>query len=242
MDRVPTPDPDPLLDALEREGQLLRTAAIGRLDAPVPACPGWVVADVLGHLGRVYRSVADIVGARLLEAPTARVPRPPEGAAVQEFFLEGLDELLRVLRATPAATPVHTWSDDRTAGFYRRRLCHETAAHRLDVDPVTPLDAEVAADGIAELYEVVMPFGLARHAGPRPAGTLHLHRTDGVGEWTLELVGDELRVGHGHTKADAAVRGPAGELFVFAWHRGRGPALEFFGDDAVADAWAALAP
>lgn len=234
--------PDRLVDALAREGHLLHDASAGCLDRPVPACPGWVVADVVGHLGRVYRSVADIVGHRLVDPPTTRVPKPPAGDEVRAFLLEGLDQLVAALRATPVDTPVHTWAADGTVGFYCRRMCHETAAHRLDVAPGAPLDTDVAADGVAELYEVVLPFGLARHRGPRPTGSLHLHRTDGPGEWTLELEGDDLRVGRVHGKATAAVRGTGGDLFVFAWHRGRGPSIEVFGDEAVAEAWAALAP
>lgn len=242
MDGGPALDPDLLVDALAREGRALRDAASTRLDADVVTCPGWVVADVVGHLGRVYRSVTQILEERLQDPPMTAVPRPPAGEAVLDFFTEGLDALVAALAATPVDTPLYTWASDRTAGFYRRRMCHETAAHRLDVAPDAPLDADVAADGVSELYDVVLPFGLARHRGPRPAGSLHLHRTDGPGEWTLELDGDQLRVGRVHGKATAAVRGGGSDLFRFVWHRGRGASIEVFGDEQVADAWAGLAP
>lgn len=242
MDHGPLVAPDRLLDALARDGRALGASAAADLDAAVPACPGWARRDVLGHLGRVYRSVAAIVDGRLQDPPSTAPPPAPAGDEVVPFFHEGLEAVVASLAATPDDTPLYTWSRDRTAGFYRRRLCHETAAHRLDVDPAAAFDPDVAADGVAELYEVVMPTGLARHRGPRPSGTLHLHRTDGPGEWTLELVGDELRVGRVHGKATAAVRGDASDLFRFAWNRGRGPSIEVFGDESVALAWAGLAP
>jgi len=234
------------VDALEHEGGLLATTASGGLDAPVHACPGWVVADVVGHLGRVYRSVGDIVEHRLTEPPAMSVPRPPAGRAVVDYYTTGLTRLVSLLRATPPDTPVYTWSAAGIAGFYHRRIAHETGVHRVDVQAalgaVDPFDADLAADGVSELYEVVLPFGLARTGAPLPAGSLHLHRTDGAGEWTLDVADGVLRVDHGHGKATAAVRGPASDLFVFAWNRGRSGALEVFGDESVADAWARLAP
>ncbi len=244
--RLADMEPPVFVDVLEREGRLLASCAAQGLDAPVAACPGWVVADVVGHLGRVYRSVGDIVEHRLREAPTARGPKPPAGEAVLEYFAEAHERVVALLRSTAPDTPVYTWATDGVAGFYQRRMTHETAAHRIDVQlafgSIDPLDPDVAADGVSELYDVVLPFGLARLDRPLPTGSLHLHRTDGEGEWTLQVVDGVLSVGRGHGKATGAVRGAASDLFVFAWNRGRSAALEVFGDESVVDAWARLAP
>ena len=77
--------------------------------------------------------------------------------------------------------------------------------------------------------------------GDYPSSTLHLHRTDGDGEWLLSSAGDQLVVGHEHAKGDAAARGTASDLNLLVWGR-RQPTLEVFGDEAVLDAWLALAP
>ena len=237
---------DTYVDALEREAGLLVAAASGGLDRPIAACPGWVVADVVGHLGRVYRSVTDIVSNRLVEQPTTRVPKPPPGDAAVEFFTTGLADLVEALRSTPPDVPVIAWGAVGNVGFYHRRMAHETSVHRLDVQAacgaVDSFDGDLAADGVSELYEVVLPFGLSRTGKGGPAGSLHLHRTDGPGEWTLEMVDGALQVSSAHGKATAAVRGPGSDLFVFAWNRGRSVALEVFGDATVAQAWAELAP
>jgi uncharacterized protein (TIGR03083 family) len=240
-------DPARFLDALRIEGERLVGAAQIDLRAPVPGCPGWVAADVLGHLGRVYRSIHDIVVTRAQEPPSTPVPKPPAGDAVVDFFAEGHERLLHALAATPADVAVYTWSDDRTVGFYQRRMAHETGVHRVDVElavgrPITPFDGDLAVDGIDELYGVVLPFGLARRNLALPAGSLHLHRTDGAGEWTIVAVDGTVSVSSTHSKATAAIRGPASDLFVHAWHRGRPATLEVLGDESVAAAWAALAP
>ncbi len=234
------------VDALEREAGRLVAAASGGLGRPIAACPGWVVADVLGHLGRVYRSVTDIVSNRLVDQPTTRVPKPPSGDEAVEFLTTGLADLVEVLRSTPPDVPVITWGAVGNVGFYQRRMAHETSVHRLDVQAacgaVDSFDGDLAADGVSELYEVVLPFGLSRAGKGGPTGSLHLHRTDGPGEWTLEMVDDVLQVSSAHGKATAAVRGPGSDLFAFAWNRGCSEALEVFGDPAVAQAWAELAP
>ena len=40
-----------------------------------------------------------------------------------------------------------------------------------------------------------------------------------------------------HAKGDVAVRGPASDLFVFAYNRRDATGLEVFGDTAVVDRW-----
>ena len=237
-----------LLAGLRAEGERLVDAARIDLNASVSACPGWNVADVLGHLGRVYWSIHDIVVQQAQEPPTTPVPKPPPGPEVIDFFVDAHRALLESLGSAAPATPVYTWSDDRTVAFYQRRMVHETTVHRIDVEravgrPITAVDADLAADGIDELVSVVLPFGLARASAPSlPVGSLHLHRTDGDGEWTLAVIDGVVQVGHVHAKATAALRGPASDLFIFVWNRGGSALLECFGDESVAAAWSALAP
>ncbi|HQR30574.1 MAG TPA: DsbA family protein, partial [Anaeromyxobacteraceae bacterium] len=42
---------------------------------------------------------------------------------------------------------------------------------------------------------------------PLPSGSLHLHRTDGPGEWLVRAVDGEVVSTQEHAKGDAAVRG-----------------------------------
>ena len=235
------------LAAIEREGRALAAAGDGDLAAPVPACPGWTVESVLGHVGRVHRLVAETIERRATEAISFReVARPPEGDAVRAYYAEGLATVLATLRAVGADTPVWNWGPDHTAAFYYRRMAHETAVHRLDAESalgeVTPCDAELATDGIEEFYDTVLPSFVVRSNPVLPAGSLHLHRSDGAGEWMIQTVDGKVVVTHEHGKGDAAVRGPASDLFAFVWNRGTAGTLSVFGDEAVARAWSALAP
>jgi uncharacterized protein (TIGR03083 family) len=239
-------DPTPLLRSTRREGEATLAAGRRGLDAPVPTCEGWQVADVLGHLGRVHRSVSEIIERRALEIPDVAIPRPPEGAAVLGFFEEGLERVLAALASIGPDEPVYSWSGDGTGRFYHRRMAHELAVHRFDVEAAhgtpAPFDAEMALDGIDEFYDVLVPFSARRWQRPLPAGSLHLHRTDGPGEWLVRGTDGAVVTSREHAEGDAAVRGSASDLFRFVWNRGRGSSLEVAGDTGVADEWAALAP
>ncbi len=232
--------------ATEREGAAVLAAARSDVAAPVPTCEGWIVADVLGHLGRVHRSVSEIIERRAQEIPTVEIPRAPEGPAVLEFFAEGLARVLAALRSIEPDEPVYSWYEHGTGGFYHRRMAHELAIHRSDVESAFgapgPFEPELAVDGIDEFYDVLVPFSARRWRRPLPAGSLHLHRTDGPGEWLVRAVDGTVVVAREHAKGDAAVRGSASDLFRFVWHRGLGPSVEVLGDATVADEWAALAP
>jgi uncharacterized protein (TIGR03083 family) len=239
-------DKDSYLGAIEREGQLLAKAGERALGAVVLACPGWTVQTVLVHVGRVYRSVTEHVVARATDMIPFQKTPSPDSFDVVSWFRQGHDEMLEALRGIDPAEPVWSWSDDKTAGFYFRRMAHETAVHRYDAEQATgtpaPFDSDLAADGIAEMYQAVLPAGLERRQVTLPSGSLHLHRTDGEGEWMLKAADGAISLTHEHGKGDAAVRGAASDLFVFVWHRGMPDALQIFGDEAVARAWSALAP
>src|SRR5450432_1974106 len=119
-------DKDVYLGAIEREGQLLAKAGERGLGAVVLACPGWTVQTILVHLGRVYRSVTEHVVTQATEMiPFAKTPSP-DSFEVIEWYRESLAGLLDALRSADADQPVWAWSDNKTVGFYLRRMAHET--------------------------------------------------------------------------------------------------------------------
>jgi hypothetical protein len=103
------------------------------------------------------------------------------------------------------------------------------------VDPA-PLPADLAADGIEELLTWHAPARLAGRDGTDIGGSLHLHCTDTDGEWTLRTDDGVYHLSHGHSKGDAAVRGPADRLLLVLWRRLPLDAegIEVFGDADVA--------
>jgi uncharacterized protein (TIGR03083 family) len=112
--------------ALRTDGAALTAAARHGLDAMVPPCPGWTVADVVRHTGQVHRRRMRIVHDRLLESPEpADLPVPPAGEELVDWFEQGLAALVTVLDREDPSTPV--WSfhpPDQTVGFWRRRPAH----------------------------------------------------------------------------------------------------------------------
>lgn len=233
-------------EIVEREGTRLLEAASEDLDAAVPACPDWDVANVVGHVGQVHGWIAATVAACSTDRPTHPFPEVPAREQLLDWGQARLDELLASFRAMRPGTPCWNWGPGDTVDFFPRRMAHETIVHRHDVEAavgaVTAIDSDVAADGVDELVHV----GMQRSSNPKkeftyPAGSLHLHRTDGEGEWLLRVEDGALVATREHAKGDVAVRGSGSDLLLYLWGRG-GSDLEIFGDSELAAAWAAVAP
>ena len=230
--------PDEELDA-GRRAATRRLAAVARShpDAEVPTCPGWTVRRVAVHTGRIHRWVA-----AALSAPDgAEVPpaERPDDAPLDAWLLEGDALLATALDAAGPTGSVRVPGWERTAGWWRRRTCHETVVHAWDVEAAsgtpTPPDTRLAVDGIAEVVEVLLPGAL--ESGALDAGTtLHLHVTpehDG-GEWLITVTDEGLHSERRHAKGDVAVRGDAGDLLLWLWGRRPASALDVVGDASVA--------
>jgi len=234
------------LDHAAAESAHFASAAAGALDSPVPHLGDWKVSDLVAHLGQVYSYVITCTS----EPGTAPEASPaPAGDALNEWFGERRATLLATLSGAADDAPAPSFAGEQTVGWWKRRMAHETTVHRWDAEATTrghgvanPIDSDLATDGIDEYLAVGLRRSSSRPDRSYPPETLHLHRSDGPGEWML--VGDGnggLTVTHEHGKGDAAVRGPASDLVLWIWGR---PAtnIEIFGDEAVARAWQALAP
>jgi uncharacterized protein (TIGR03083 family) len=236
-------EPDGLLAALELESRRVLDVDAARMEADVAWCPGWTVADVVAHLGRVQRW-----GTSLSVEPGSwtrfrETSEPPRGVTeLLEWYAAGIGPMLAAFDGADLDVVVNTWAGERPRGWWLRRLTHETAVHRFDAQaPIAvaaPIDATVAADGIDELFEVFLPR--VRDGLLGSGETLHVHATDvDEGEWQLAFDADDVRVERSHAKADGALRGPAGELLLVLWNRRPldEAGVEVFGDRAVVQRW-----
>lgn len=232
---------------LKRDGLALFELARAHPDAPITACPDWDMTGLAQHLGQVFSFMDGQVSTQSTEPVAGTGGNPPEaGPEVIEWAAGRLDALLASLAAAAPDAPAWNWTPNQTAGFFRRRAAHETAVHLWDAQVAAgqpaSINSDLAADGIDEYLEVGMVHSMSSPDRAYPAQSLHLHRTDGEGEWMIAL--DESGkpvVTHEHGKGDAAVRGTAMNLLLFVWNRGRED-LEIFGSEEVAQAWAAVAP
>ena len=128
-------------------------------------------------------------------------------------------------------------------GFWARRQANETAVHRWDAQraagAVEPVEHTLAVDGIDEFFGLI-PFW-RRESNVRGVGeTIHLHCTDGAGEWLVRLAADAVIVTREHAKGDVAARGSASDLLLFLYGRVGPSALEVFGDASLLDRWQEL--
>jgi uncharacterized protein (TIGR03083 family) len=225
--------------AVRREADALVVAlATGSLDAPVPSCPQWTVADLGEHVG-TFAGWWSAVLAEGTGRPKRQGDMPAAVDERVEWCAAVLDHLVGELEATPPDTEIWTWivEDDR-ATFAARRAAHELAIHRFDAQLARgtqqPIDASLAADGIDEIFVMVANRGAAPHGA---GTTLHLHPTDVDAEWLVRLDDDRVHVTREHAKADAAVRGAVSDLELFLYRRPVVGEVEQFGDTAPFDAF-----
>lgn len=232
--------------ALRREGHALAQAArTAGIDAPVPTCPEWNVADLLGHVGRLHRWITAILAAGG-DDPTDHWSNaePPPADTRLDWFDAGVDVIADALVRVDHETEAWSWTDDRTAGFWARRQANETAVHRWDAQGATgtvePIERALAIDGIDEFFGLI-PFWRGASAVQGAGETIHLHATDGEGngdgEWLMRLAAGEVIVTREHAKGDVAGRGTASDLLLFLYGRVDPSGLEVFGDAALLDRW-----
>jgi len=223
-------------------------AATGNLDASIDHL-GWSMRELVAHLGAVYSMVIAAVDAQGSAPAVGDERHAPEGDAIHGWFDERRSSLLAALGDASPDLALWTFTGDRTAAWWCRRMASETGVHRWDGESaladlalVSPIDGDLATDAIDEYHEVSLRFSSSRPDRAYPSQSLHLHRSDGPGEWMLVSDGaGGVAVSHEHGKGDAAVRGPASELLLWSWGRPTHD-IEIFGDESVAQAWQSLAP
>ena len=225
---------------------LAEAARLG-LDAKVPSCPEWTVADLVRHVGRIHRWVEAMVRTGARERPSRDEHDPlPDGEGLVDWFDGVSDALVDTLSAAAPDQPVWNWSvgQPHVAAFWPRRMAHETAVHRWDAQLAhgreAPIPAALAKDGIDEMLDTVVPTEASFKPDATLGGSLHLHTTDVAGEWLVRIGEGTVDVSYEHGKGDAAVRGTAEDLLLFVWGRRPVNELETFGDPAVLANWAAF--
>ncbi len=200
------------LDLLREEGERLLAAAEGVMDRPVPACEGWLVRDVVEHVGMVYGH--KVAALELGHRPEPGDWRGPDPGSDDIQWCHGLlHRLAADLALASPEDPAWTWWEpDQTAGFWQRRMAQETAVHRADVEsasgPITPIDADLAVDGVDEVLHVMLAdAGIEDVLGP-------------------VVEAGVVRVGI----AGTSVTGGASDLLLWLWGRTPTGPVEVTGD------------
>lgn len=228
---------DRYLDALTTQSELLAAALAGAdTRQRVTTCPDWTLRQLAEHVGHVHRGTTTLITQRAstplsveqLQPP----PAPEEPHQLSTWLREGAAQLVDALRQAGPHTPVWSWADDHSTGFWARRMAHETAVHRADAELTLhrrfTLEPDLAADAISEWLGLLsLPQAVEYRpelAALRGQGQiLHLHSTDAglgeAGEWIVHRTPSGPVWQHGHAKGDVAVRGAAVDLLLVLMRR-----------------------
>jgi uncharacterized protein (TIGR03083 family) len=223
--------------AADRFAQILNE---GDLEAPVPPCPEWRLADLADHLGEVHQWATHAVVAGNPDADTTSAPK--DRADLVDWYREAAGTLLTTLQTTDPAAPAWTFGPKpRTASFWHRRQLHETIVHLWDAAASqgisAPIDGAVARDGIDEVLTMFFPRQVRLARIPPLQHALALSADDAGAEqrWVLAGTGvDEASAPD--APAQATVSGPAEALLLLLWGRVGldDPRLRLDGDEAAA--------
>lgn len=225
----------PFVAHVTHDAALLRRAATRDLSAPVPACPDWTCAELLGHVAIVYlhKTVAMQTGARPDPWPPADLDRSDPVA----FFDSSQAALLAEFAGRRPADAAWTFvAADQSVGFWQRRMAHETVVHRVDAEQasggaVSKIDADLALDGIDEFLDVFVsgPWW-ADEPTDAGAGTT-LAVSSGGRSWAVDFAREAASLRDAAEAADVTVAGDPAAVDLWLWGR-EAPGVTVTGDPA----------
>jgi uncharacterized protein (TIGR03083 family) len=141
-----------------------------------------------------------------------------------------LVDVLDALRGCPE--DVEIWGfglRPRTVRFWKRRQAIETLVHRVDAEQATgelsPIDPAVAADGVGEFIDVLLPR--LYRTRERPTGAIEAVATDTGDRW---IHGDPA-------EGVGTLTGSAEDLLLAVWRRRPASVLAHGGNPDVLAGW-----
>jgi len=202
-----------------------------------------MVAELVAHIGGVWGWAAAVVGTGA-RADFPTVPQGLGGAELVEWAEQPAHLVLAALETADPNSSCWTFGLPHSRLFWFRRQALETAVHAWDAQQAVaepePIEPELARDGIDEFLTVMLPRQLKQQPGGWTGQSLHLHSTDGQGEWVVNLGPDSaVSVEHVHRNGDVALQGTASSLYLWCLNRIPLNEIKVSGDRAVADQWTA---
>ncbi len=234
--------------------RLIADAQEAGLDASVPSCPDWRVADLVGHQGTVQRWATAIVAGALpsteLDPEQDAATEPPaDPALLPDWYREGSAALLEALRAAPDDLSAVVFLHDAPAprAFWARRQAHETTIHRADAlgaalgriptAAETGVGTDLAVDGIDELLVGFVSRRSSKLRSESPLSVL-VAPSDADAAWTVAISAERPVITIGadpDRRADAVLTGTAAALYLGLWNRG--DEIAATGDTEVLGMW-----
>lgn len=159
------------------------------LGASVPTCGEWTVYDLADHLGRGNLWVATAVHEKHGGGGGDEQRAPAAESDLRTWFDETADAIATALSADPeAAAWTFTTQMPQTVGFWRRRRAHESVMHLWDIrnafGAAEDVEPELAADGVAEVFELFARRMVLRGLASEPEAAVRVVATDTGDAWT----------------------------------------------------------
>lgn len=242
-------DYDRLLDILDIEATVLAETVDGaRPELRVPHAPGLTVGETARHLGSVYRMTLEWI--RVGDSPESWQREPGPLQSLRDFVISGARALVDELARHDPAEPCSTWwAADSTYGFWRRRMAHETAVHRGDVqdavgESVDDVADDFAIDGVDEILTLWLGHRLTVQ-GVVGAKDGSVAVTTGDYAWLVRITTGGIaawRVPPTEVdRADAVVRGVPPKVYRWLWGRAlEGMVVREKDIEAINQMWALL--
>ncbi len=241
------PDKAFWLAAMRQEAAALRAAAAsdGAFAAPVPSCPDWTVADLLGHTGRAFRWLAIHIVRGVTTAPNDQPAEVPANDKLLGWWDESLAAVLTALDRVDPDLPSWHWTPQaKVAGFWHRRFAHEVAVHRWDAQVAVglpePIDTALALDGVAEILDSWLPARPVQ--GLDEDGMVQLIASDSEESWLVRVRGEAVSLldtatllPEGH-HVDVQATGSASDLELAMYGRVPFDVLEISGRESLLNA------
>lgn len=219
-----------LRSELDAFATLLDEVTEADMDRVVPSCSLWDFYRLTDHLGNGNRWVTTAVReGHGFNNQELTAPRDP--ASLAAWFQSTAEEMAAALDVPPQ-TEAWTFTDlmPRTVGFWHRRRAHETRMHRWDAQNVLgapdPFQADLAADAVTEVFELLAKGMVARGAAANPDVAVKVSAVDVGRSWT-----------YGPGEPVAEVCATASDLALRVWNRigADAPGLEWTGDRAAGE-------
>ena len=196
-----------LAGSLDHLSTLARQPA-ALLSRAVPACPGWSLEQLFGHLGSIERWAAAVVRQGTFVEETA-----PPAVDAAAWFLDGTAPFLGTMTALDPENECWNFGPPpRKAGFWLRRQAHEHAIHLIDA--CQSLDLEIPAlgedfmlDGVDEVLAMFTPRQLRLDRMPPPDQGVSF-QVPGATGWTI-----------GPGPAVASITAPLPDMYMGLWGR-----------------------
>ncbi|MER6007596.1 maleylpyruvate isomerase family mycothiol-dependent enzyme [Nonomuraea angiospora] len=226
------------LQLIEQDYARMRETATRDLTATVPHCPGWSTADLLTHVGDTFLHKVETMRRGAWPEPWPPEPDPDGPAA---YLDRAMAELRGELTSRKPEEKALTWYDpDQTVGFWARRMSLEAVVHRVDAElaagePVMPIPADLAVDGIDEILVTFLAFASRQWPedfgdGLAGADGRAVSISVGTDRRLVRPAASGVEVSMDGSTAEASISGASQDVLLWLWGRGDGAGLTFDGD------------